>query len=131
MNAHLNFLTSIGVITETEATVLTAPAKMSFDDALANFIALCQEKINAHYTEHLTNLTPPILTASTRGKKYVRIVKTETFTSGRSVYCFIAKSDGAILKAASWKAPAKHARGCIYNSDPTFGTTVYGASYLR
>ncbi len=31
----------------------------------------------------------------------------------RSVFCFIRKEDGAILKAASWKAPAKGIRAWL------------------
>jgi len=33
--------------------------------------------------------------------------------SQRSVYCFIRNSDGAILKAASYKAPAKGVRAWL------------------
>jgi hypothetical protein len=41
------------------------------------------------------------------GKKYVRIV--ESYNGSRSVYCFL-DLEGNILKAASWKAPAKGKR---------------------
>lgn len=37
----------------------------------------------------------------------------EPMESSRSVYCFIRLSDGAILKSASWKAPAKGVRAWI------------------
>jgi len=47
------------------------------------------------------------------GKKYARIV-TEDHGS-RSVKCFVDLSSGDILKAASWQAPAKHARGNIFD----------------
>jgi hypothetical protein len=47
------------------------------------------------------------------------------------VHSFVDKSNGDVLKAASWKAPAKHARGNIYAAD--FGKSAisaYGANYL-
>jgi hypothetical protein len=31
----------------------------------------------------------------------------------RSIYCFVRKTDGAILKAASWQAPAKGVRSTV------------------
>ena len=46
---------------------------------------------------------------------------------GQSVYCFVSKKNGDILKAAGWNAPAKGKRGSIF--DPKCYTdvdTVYG-----
>jgi len=60
------------------------------------------------------------------GKRYVKV-----FREG-SVHCFVDKTNGNILKAASWKAPAKHARGNI--GDPDNGQSAmgpHGANYLR
>lgn len=62
---------------------------------------------------------------------------------GNSVHCFVAVRDfsnkalgavttGQIFKPASWKAPAKHARGdllTVSTWDKTF--TDYGVRYLR
>ena len=48
---------------------------------------------------------------STRGSKYFKV---EMNTRGsRSVYCFINKRNGEILKAAGWSAPAKGIRGSV------------------
>lgn len=67
------------------------------------------------------------------GKKRVRIVKRERWngkvTDNRSAFCFVDLETGAILKAASWAAPAKHARGNIANGAADL--TQYGAVYLR
>jgi hypothetical protein len=52
------------------------------------------------------------------GPKYARIVETK-YAGSRSVYCFVEIATGDILKSASWKAPAKGARGTILT--PTFG----------
>lgn len=41
--------------------------------------------------------------------------------SQRSVYCFIRLADGAVLKSASWKAPAKGVRAWLVEvlADPS------------
>lgn len=65
------------------------------------------------------------------GPKYFKIVKFDQ--SSTSAYCFVERQTGSILKAASWKTPAKGIRGNI--SDPNFGwgraVGVYGAAYRR
>ena len=48
---------------------------------------------------------------NTRGSKYFKV---EMSSHGsRSVYCFINKRNGEILKSAGWSAPAKGARGSV------------------
>lgn len=88
--------------------------------------------INAHYAKNLTNLVPDVLSIDPRGKKYARIVVSSApgHDSRRSVYCFVNKENGDVLKAASWKAPAKHARGSIFSKPEGYGVTVYGGVYL-
>ena len=49
---------------------------------------------------------------NTRGSKYFKVEMTTRGTS-RSVYCFIEKSTGIILKSAGWRAPAKGPRGSV------------------
>jgi hypothetical protein len=51
--------------------------------------------------------------SSTVGKKYARIVWEDH--GQRSAAGFVDLSSGDILKAASWRAPAKHARGNIFD----------------
>ena len=64
------------------------------------------------------------------GRKYIKLVVASGVS--RSVYCFL-DMDGNIYKAATWKAPAKHVRGSVF--DPSFGwgkaLNHYGAAYLR
>ena len=43
------------------------------------------------------------------GRKYHKIIM-ETEAGSRSVHAFVEKKFGAVYKAASWKAPAKHIR---------------------
>lgn len=51
----------------------------------------------------------------------------------KSIYCFINKATGGIIKAATWKAPEpkKYERGNIYNDDCLKGTERYGVVYYK
>lgn len=69
------------------------------------------------------------------GKKYIRVVGQKTRdTSGfsRSVYCFLDYY-GNIYKSATWKAPAKHIRGTVFDKDYSWGISLgrYGAAYIK
>ena len=63
-------------------------------------------------------------------RKYARIVSESTRGTNRSVFLFVEIATGNILKAASWKAPAKHARGNIFESFDK-GVGDFGAAYIR
>lgn len=64
----------------------------------------------------------------TTGKKNVKI----WIGSGcsTSIYCFVDIETGDILKAASYKAPAKGARGNIYNPDSYANRDLSGTGWL-
>jgi hypothetical protein len=57
-----------------------------------------------------------------KGKKYLRIIK------DHYAFCFIDQN-GKVLKAASWKTPAKHPRGNIFVVGEE-GISEYGGIYL-
>jgi len=98
---------------------------------ITRYVELLTEATNEHFAAHLENLTPPVYTMD-KGRRYVRIVKNETFGSGRSVHTFIDTTNGDVLKADSWKAPAKHPRGNVFNDDNGMGgCSVWGGNYLR
>jgi len=64
------------------------------------------------------------------GQRYIRVVKTSH--GQRGVYCFVDTTNGDVLKAASWKVPAKHARGNIFDeSNGLKSMNWHGAAYLR
>jgi hypothetical protein len=73
------------------------------------------------------------------GIKYVRIVREERVGNNRHVrfaYAFLDRATGDILMSASWKAPAKHARGNIAQpNEQLFGDGKvcgpYGVARLR
>jgi len=60
----------------------------------------------------------------TNGRKYLRVVSNN---GQRSVYCFVNRETGGILKAATWKAPAKGERANIFDPSTYEGKTLeYG-----
>jgi len=94
-----------------------------FEAKLAAFIAKCQEIVDKTYkgTQKLSVMV---------GKRYVRVVTSNVnVTNSASVYCWVDQTNGDVLKSASWKAPAKHARGNIYGD--VSHLSAYGAAYLR
>lgn len=94
-----------------------------FDTKLNSFVAGCQDLINKAYT---SGINVPQLKAQ-HGPKYVKVVRADT-----SVYCFINKLTGDVLKPASWSAPAKHARGNIFDaSNGLKFMTAFGPAYLK
>lgn len=72
----------------------------------------------------------PVKLTAECGRKYVKIVIEDY--GQRSVYCFL-DHDGNIYKAASWRAPAKHIRGSVFDPDYSWGRALgpYGVAYLR
>ena len=47
------------------------------------------------------------------GRKYTKIIMNTG--NQKSVWAFIDRTNGDVLKAATWRAPAKHARGNLYD----------------
>lgn len=113
------------------------------------FVAKLQALYDAYWVERdYIKHRPSPLIGLEFGVKNVRVTTTDReFVNGqpevstyggrptsRSVYCFIDLSNGDILKAAGWKAPAKGARGNIFNDNCDVGTRadVYGSGlYIR
>lgn len=93
------------------------------------FVAGCQDIIQKYHTKAGYSFTPDTLEYSV-GPRFVKIIRVGP--GHRSVHCFLRRSDGAVMKAASWLAPAKHARGNVNDPDRGLGCMgPYGAAYLR
>ena len=104
--------------------------KKKFDKELNNFVELAQKMIDAHFKLNYKNLKPNLLVVKP-GKRYVKIISEAQAGSGRSVWAFVEKETGDILRPATWNAPAKHARGNIYSEDNGIScVTPYGPHYL-
>jgi hypothetical protein len=107
----------------------------TFEEALARFIFVNQQAIKAYYAQHYPKLTPPALTFSEGGQKYVRVVQEDRGggpAGSRSAWCFVEVATGNVLKCDGWKRPAKGVRGSIYSKDYAgYGCTTYGPHYNK
>ncbi len=85
---------------------MTEHSEIEIEYAFETFIQKVQAKVNDYYASNYSNLTPPTI-AVHPGRVYWKVVKEEGEGLGIncSVYGFVRKSDGAIFKAANWKAP--------------------------
>ncbi len=101
----------------------------TINEAIVAFAYMCQEKTNEYYKASLANLTPPQFIIK-KGSKYSKVI---TKGTSESVFCFIDNATGDIFKAASWAAPAKHARGNImsHNNGEEALSYSYGSPSIR
>lgn len=110
--------------------------KKEFAEKLNSWIDGCQKIVDKEM-ERFPNL-PPVFVKVAGGNKYLKI---QTHTMGGSeirpeprwtAYAFIDTTNGDVLRPATWKAPAKHARGNIFDA---YGGLKdmgpYGPAYLR
>ena len=113
--------------TETEKTSITNG--LSFDDAMDNLLL----NIQVAYDNWIDNGKTLDLKLKP-GRKFIKVVE------GTRVWGFVAKVDGVhkglpmlkgdILKAATWRAPAKHSRGSIFDSEMHKSFSWTGPNYL-
>lgn len=96
-------------------------------EQIETFRVALEKMLVQRHAERFAVLPPPSVEISI-GKRFARIVRKD---SGISAYGFIDLSNGDLLKAASWKAPAMHARGNIFNQDILSGCGPYGMAYLK
>lgn len=79
--------------------------------ALDAFIGGVQKIVNNYFAKHLPNNPVPTITFEV-GPKNIRVIKNDVDKDGkvygRSVYCFVEKATGNILKDAGWKGPVKN-----------------------
>jgi len=115
-----------------KSAIATLIEDQAFDLALAKFLSIYQDFVNEYFRINYSNLTPPTFTAE-YGTRNVKIIRNESHNNGRSVFCFIDKATGDILKAAGWKAPEpkRIPRGNIYAVNPIEGCGPHGIKYLR
>lgn len=103
-------------------------------------------ELNA-FVEHLKemfrkNYEKPDQLTLEPGISWCRIVRIREGNAGKSVYAFVAMKDssnrnlgmvkaGDIHMPASWAAPAKHARGSIFNKESWVCAGPHGIAYLK
>ena len=100
-----------------------------FDTAFKLFLEGAQAKVNAYLQS--SGFDWKAYLGYTDGPKYIRVYKSDH--GQRSLYCFIDKSNGNVLKGKGWKAPErKNPRSNIYDADSGMsGVTHHGTTYLR
>ena len=87
-----------------------------------------------HRQQNYPNQSPVFkeLLVASEGDRYIKITRNREGQVGGSAFAFIDRTNGDVLKEASWRAPAKHARGNLFSPDN--GLTCvgpYGIAYLR
>lgn len=109
-----------------------------FIEALENFRNRTEQVIRAHFDRNDFTFAIPNVEITGKGRKYVKLIRTESDPKtgevrGQTfVHSFVEIATGHIFKPASFKAPAKHARGSIYADDPASCLTDSGSvHYLR
>jgi hypothetical protein len=102
------------------------------DFGLEQFVIKVNDMITKHREVNFPTLPAERIIVKP-GRTYWKLVKEQVSGSGqRFVYCFVRKADGAVLKAASWRAPAlNHARSFVTDSDYGMsGVGIYGTKYM-
>ena len=106
--------------------------------AFVAWLAACKKMCEDYDKANYPTLGSDILIPNCGGR-YIRINETSEELdkpSNRpirdSVWAFIDRTTGDVLKPASYKAPAKHARGNIFDEKGGMGSmSSYGPAYLR
>ena len=121
---------NISNVTKTEKTM--TKNGLSFDDAMDTLLVKIQENYDERYMG--SNVEKKLDLELRPGRKFIKVVE------GSRVWGFIAKVDGVhkglpmlkgdILKAATWRAPAKHSRGSIFDSEMHKSFSWTGPNYL-
>jgi len=107
---------------------MTEATEATLQDVEA-FVARCQAVLDAHREKNFPTLDRKVLVIQP-GRRYFKIVESEN-GEHRSVWAFVDKN-GDVLKPASWRAPAKHARGNIFDDNEGMGSIgPYGPAYLK
>ena len=97
-------------------------------DRLSRLIGRIDEKLVAYYEKEYDFIQPPELNVHL-GRRYAKVVRTGAGRS-ESVYFFVDLTNGDLLKAASYKVPAKGARASLFDSDLGISAVgPHGAGY--
>jgi len=114
---------------------------MDLKTRIAAFVVHVNTLIDENTKKHYPNLSSDVVEAVYLSDKWCRITKRSSGV-GESVYCFIALTDfanktlgqvkaGDIHRPATWKAPAKHSRGSVFQEDFNNCANPYGVAYLK
>jgi len=103
-------------------------SKETYEHMLFVFVKRSQDLVD----EHMRNYHWDEKLLVNKGRRYDKIIQEDVGKdhNHRRVWAFIDKTNGDILKAATWNKPAKHARGNIYEDDSMQFVTYSGPAYM-
>jgi len=109
-----------------------------FEEALEDFRATAEGIVRTHFERNGYTFAIPNVEIVKGGKRYAKLVRTESDPQtgekrGQTfVHSFVEIATGNIFKPATFKAPAKHARGNIYRGNGADSMTDDGhIHYLK
>ena len=129
---------------DNRVTIKKREKNMTLEDRISKWMESIEVAIHAHTKHNFNNIYEGVDHVYLRrdgGRKFLRITKTAHGST--SVYGFIALVDGHskalgmykagdVMMPAGYKAPAKHARGNVFNDDGGTGCVgPYGVEYRR
>ncbi len=120
---------SLPAVTPANDNCVTA----DFEVAFAQYMVACQAMVTAAQERSFPN-TPDYLKTTLgfeRGRKNIRVFKQDGRSVSLSAWAFVEIETGRVFKPESWKRPAKHARGSIFNPNPLDGMGQWGPASLR
>ena len=82
------------------------PSELEIEHAFEMLVPKLQNLLNDHYSKNYEFIGAPELQIK-KGSKYWKLItvdNNQSFTS-KSVFAFIRRSDGAILRPATWASP--------------------------
>ena len=111
---------------------------IEFNKRLQVWLEGAQKIVDDYYRASFPNLffgEEYLELKATAGRRYVKIeTHCPRITSGNRhmVFAFIDMTNGDVLKAATWRKPAKTARGNIFNTDDGLTcVSPFGIKYLK
>ena len=122
---------NISNVTKTQKT--TTKNGLSFDEAMDSLLEKIQENYASRYGDNHKPSRKLDLSLK-RGRKFVKVIE------GNRVWGFVSLVDGEhkgapikvgdIMKAAGWRAAAKHSRGSIFDAEMHKSFSWTGPNYL-
>ena len=132
MGQREDLMTAIGLAALAfEKTVRPRFDATGLQERIDGFCAGVAVLIDEHYRRCYDSLTRPAIVQSV-GPRYVKIIMKRDQDLQGSLYCFIDRANGNILKG-SWKAPVRNGvRGNIFNPGYDLDKCDWhGPKYLR